>query len=143
MQDIMQFIGRHPFLSIAWVALLIAVLYTSFKGIGSKVKNITRQETTRLINRENAIVVDIRLREDFRKGHIASSVNVPAKDIKEGNLGDLVKHKAQPVIVVDASGIGSQEVASSLLKAGFEQVYQLREGITGWNGENLPLIRSK
>ncbi|MBN0502518.1 rhodanese-like domain-containing protein, partial [Pseudomonas aeruginosa] len=28
MQEIMQFIGRHPVLSIAWIALLGAVLFT-------------------------------------------------------------------------------------------------------------------
>ncbi|MCN4708221.1 rhodanese-like domain-containing protein, partial [Escherichia coli] len=26
MQEIMQFVGRHPILSIAWIALLVAVL---------------------------------------------------------------------------------------------------------------------
>ncbi|STG29679.1 putative rhodanase-like exported protein [Escherichia coli] len=25
MQEIMQFVGRHPILSIAWIALLVAV----------------------------------------------------------------------------------------------------------------------
>ncbi len=32
MQEIMQFIGRHPVLSIAWIALLGAVVFTTFKG---------------------------------------------------------------------------------------------------------------
>ena len=32
MQEIMQFISRHPVLSIAWVALLVAVLFTPLKG---------------------------------------------------------------------------------------------------------------
>ncbi|EHR5054168.1 rhodanese-like domain-containing protein, partial [Salmonella enterica] len=27
MQEIMQFVGRHPILSIAWIALLVAVLF--------------------------------------------------------------------------------------------------------------------
>lgn len=27
MQEIMQFVGRHPILSIAWIALLVAVYY--------------------------------------------------------------------------------------------------------------------
>lgn len=60
MQEIMQFIGRHPVLSIAWIALLGAVLFTTFKGLMSKVKVITRGEATRLINKEDAVVVDLR-----------------------------------------------------------------------------------
>ena len=42
MQEIMQFVGRHPILSIAWIALLVAVLVTTFKSLTSKVKVITR-----------------------------------------------------------------------------------------------------
>ena len=42
MQEIMQFVGRHPILSIAWIALLVAVLVTTFKSLTSKVNVITR-----------------------------------------------------------------------------------------------------
>ena len=76
MQEIMQFVGRHPILSIAWIALLVAVLVTTFKSLTSKVKVITRGEATRLINKEDAVVVDLRQRDDFRKGHIAGSINL-------------------------------------------------------------------
>ncbi|CCJ86871.1 Rhodanese-related sulfurtransferase [Cronobacter dublinensis 582] len=127
MQEIMQFVGRHPILSIAWIALLAAVIYTTFKGLTSKVKVITRGEATRLINKEDAVVVDIRQRDDFRKGHIASAINVLPADIKASNVGELEKHKAKPVIVVDGNGLSAQ----------------LKEGVAGWSGENLPLVRGK
>ncbi|ALB68668.1 rhodanese-like domain-containing protein [Cronobacter dublinensis] len=143
MQEIMQFVGRHPILSIAWIALLAAVIYTTFKGLTSKVKVITRGEATRLINKEDAVVVDIRQRDDFRKGHIASAINVLPADIKASNVGELEKHKAKPVIVVDGNGLSAQESAALLNKAGFEQVYVLKEGVAGWSGENLPLVRGK
>ena len=64
MQEIMQFVSRHPVLSIAWIGLLAAVLFTTFKGLTSKVKVITRGEATRLINKEDAVVVDLRQRPD-------------------------------------------------------------------------------
>jgi len=143
MQEIMQFISRHPILSLAWVGLLAAVLFMTFKGLTSKVKVITRGEATRLINKEDAVIVDVRSRDDFRKGHIANSLNVLPADIKSGNFGELEKHKVQPVIVVCGNGISSQESAALLIKAGFEQVTLLKEGIAGWSGENLPLVRGK
>ncbi|CAH6636320.1 MULTISPECIES: rhodanese-like domain-containing protein [Pseudocitrobacter] len=143
MQEIMQFVSRHPVLSIAWIALLVAVLFTTFKGLASKVKVITRGEATRLINKEDAVVVDLRQRDDFRKGHIAGSVNLLPAEVKANNVGELDKHKNKPVIVTDASGMQAQESANALLKAGFEQVYVLKEGIAGWSGENLPLVRGK
>ena len=143
MQEIMQFVGRHPVLSIAWIALLTAVLFTTFKGLMSKVKVINRGEATRLINKEDAIVVDLRQRDDFRKGHIAGSVNLLPAEIKANNVGELEKHKDKPVIVTDGSGMQATESASALLKAGFEKVFVLKEGIAGWSGENLPLVRGK
>jgi len=143
MQDIMPFISAHPVLSLAWVALLIAVIVTTFKTRFSKVKEITRGEATRLINKEDAIVVDVRAREEFRKGHIAESQNVLSADIKNNNLGELTKHKAQPVIVVCATGQTSRTSAEGLIAAGFERVFTLKEGISGWSSENLPLVRGK
>jgi len=130
-------------LSITWIALLVAVLFTTFKCLASKVKVITRGEATRLINKEDAVVVDLRQRDDFRKGHIAGSINLLPAEVKANNVGELDKHKNKPVIVTDASGMQAQESANALLKAGFEQVYVLKEGIAGWSGENLPLVRGK
>lgn len=143
MQEIMQFVSRHPILCIGWVVLLAAVLFTTFKGLVSKVKIITRGEATRLINKEDAVVVDLRQREDFRKGHIAGAVNLLPNDIKANNLGELEKSKSKPIIVVDGTGMQAQAPASELIKAGFERVYVLKDGVAGWSGENLPLVRGK
>lgn len=143
MQEIMQFVSRHPVLCLGWVALFGAVLFTSFKGFASKVKVISRGEATRLINKEDAVIVDLRQRDDFRKGHIAGSVNLLANDIKANNVGELEKSKSKPIIVVDGSGMQAQEPANALIKAGFEQVFVLKEGVAGWSGENLPLVRGK
>lgn len=143
MQEIMQFVSRHPILSIAWVGLLAAVLFTTFKGLTSKIKVITRGEATRLINKEEAVVVDLRQRDDFRKGHIAGSLNLLPAEIKANNLGELEKHKDKPIIVVDGSGMQAQEPANNLNKAGFGRVFVLKEGVAGWSGENLPLVRGK
>ena len=143
MQEIMQFVGRHPVLSIAWIGLLAAVIFTTLKGLTSKVKVITRGEATRLINKEDAVVVDLRQRDDFRKGHIASAINLLPADIKANNLGELEKHKDKPIIVVDGSGMQAQDPASALNKAGFERVFVLKDGVAGWSGENLPLVRGK
>ena len=143
LQEIMQFISQHPILSLAWVLMFGAVVFTSFKKSLSKVKEVTRGEATRLINKEDAVVVDIRTREDYRKGHIANSINLIPSDIKNGNLGELEKHKTQPIIVVCAMGTTSRASADMLSKAGFERVFTLKEGISGWSGENLPLARGK
>jgi rhodanese-related sulfurtransferase len=143
LQEIMQFVSRHPILSLSWIALLVAVIVMTIKGRFSKVKEITRGEAIRLINKEDAVVVDTRSREDFRKGHIANAINLTASEIKNGSLGELEKHKAQPIIVACANGTTSRGPAENLDKTGFVSVYVLKDGIAGWSGENLPLARGK
>ncbi|ATO35661.1 Thiosulfate sulfurtransferase GlpE [Dickeya dianthicola] len=143
MQEIMPFISRHPILSVAWIALLVAVIVLTVKSKLSKVKEVARGEAIQLINKEDAVVVDTRNRDDYRRGHIAGALNLLPNDIKNGSLSELEKHKAQPVIVVCANGMASREPAESLLKAGFERVVILKDGLAGWSGENLPLVRGK
>ncbi len=40
----------------------------TFKGLFSKTKVIARSKRITLINKEEAVVVDLRSRDDFRKG---------------------------------------------------------------------------
>ena len=143
MQEIMPFISKHPILSVAWVALFVIVIVLTVKSKLSKVKEVVRSEAIHLINKEDAVIVDIRNRDDYRRGHIANAFNLLPNDIKNGGLGELEKHKTQPVIVVCANGMSSRDAANDLLKAGFERVLVLKDGLTGWSGENLPLVRGK
>jgi rhodanese-related sulfurtransferase len=102
MQEIMQFVSRHPVLSIAWIGLLAAVLFTTFKSLTSKIKVITRGEATRLINKEDAVVVDLRQRDDFRKGHIAGAINLLPAEIKANNVGERIKPSRLSLLTVPA-----------------------------------------
>ena len=143
MQDYMEFARNHLVLCLAWVVLLVLVIVTTFKGLFSKVKTVSRGEATHLINKQDAVVVDVRSRDDYRKGHISGAVNLAAADIKKGNLAEIEKFKTQPVIVVCATGQSAGESASQLSAAGFVNVSVLKDGISGWSGENLPLVRGK
>ena len=143
LQEIMPFVSKHPIISLVWVALLISVIVPTVKGLFSKVKTIPRSTAIALINKEEAIVVDTRTRDDFRRGHIIDAVNLTPSEIKDNNLGEVEKHKNRPVILVSANGMELVKPAESLLKAGFERVFVLKDGLSGWTGDNLPLSRSK
>lgn len=143
LQEIMPFVSKHPIISLVWVALLISVIVLTVKGLFSKVKTIPRSTAIALINKEEAIVVDTRTRDDFRRGHIIDAVNLTPSEIKDNNLGEVEKQKNRPVILVSANGMELVKPAESLLKAGFERVFVLKDGLSGWTGDNLPLSRSK
>ncbi|MFB6434506.1 MAG: rhodanese-like domain-containing protein [Candidatus Malihini olakiniferum] len=143
MQEIMPFISRHPIMDIAWIALLVAVIVMTVNSKLSKLEEITRGEAIQLINKEEAVVVDLRNRDDFRRGHIANAINLLPDDIKSDSLGELEKHKTRPVIVVCINGMSSRKSANHFLKAGFERVFVLKDGMSAWSCENLPLVRGK
>ncbi|MGP1958201.1 MAG: rhodanese-like domain-containing protein [Arsenophonus sp.] len=140
-QEIMEFISRHSILSITWIILLITIIILIINSLFAKTKNITCSQAIQLINREEAITIDLRSHDDFRKGHIIYSVNLTPLEIKNNNIGELKKHKKKPIIVVSENGIEAFKPAEQLVQYGFERVFFLKEGIIGWSSENLPLAK--
>ena len=141
MQEYIDFIGRNPMLSAAWLGLFVAILYTSIRSLLSPIKVISNREATLLINRENGVVLDVRTIDEFAKGHIVDAVNIPVSQITANNLSQIEKHKAVPTIVVCESGMRAPAAASVLSKAGFTRVFVLRGGLASWRGENLPVTK--
>ncbi|VAY02194.1 Thiosulfate sulfurtransferase GlpE [Arsenophonus endosymbiont of Aleurodicus dispersus] len=143
MPEIIKFISIHPILSLAWIALLSAVIILTFNSLFAKTKNITCTQAIQLINKEEAITLDLRSREDFCKGHIIDSINLTTLEINDNNIRELEKHHQKPIIVVSANGIEASKSSKQLLQYGFKRVFILKEGITGWSSENLPLASYK
>lgn len=143
MQEYIAFFQQNMILSLAWVGLLVALIVNIVKSTTAAYKEITTAQTTHLINRENGVVVDIRAKDEYRQGHITDALHILPSDIKQGNLGNLEKHKADPIIVVCKTGQTAQESANLLAKAGFENVSLLKNGLVAWSEANLPLIKGK
>ncbi|GLS82036.1 rhodanese-like domain-containing protein [Paraferrimonas haliotis] len=143
MQEFLDFLGRNPILSLAWAGLFIAVIVTTIKSATSKVKTIRYQQAVQMINKENAVVVDVRGREEFKKGHIVDAQHLPLAEIKNKRLGNLEKQKQSPIIVVCNAGMTSSQAAQLLVQQGFEAVYNLHGGMSDWTANNMPVARKK
>ena len=131
MQEYIEFFQHNMILSLAWVGILVALIMSIVKSTTAAYKEITASQTTLLMNRENGVVVDIRTKDEFKKGHITDAVHIAS----------LEKHKSDPIIVVCKTGQTAQESANLLAKAGFENVNLLKNGLVAWNEANLPLVR--
>lgn len=75
-QDLLAFAERHLYLSLGLVGLTVAILYTEVARLFRGYKALRPAELTGLMNRENALVVDLSASADFEKGHIAGSKSV-------------------------------------------------------------------
>ena len=146
MQELVPFVQENMILAIVWVGLVVAIIANVIKTSNAAYKEITAAQTTQLINRENGIVVDIRTKDEFKKGHITDALHILPSDIKSNSLGSLESlesHKADPIIVVCKTGQTAQESANLLVKAGFENVSVLKSGLVAWSEANLPLVKGK
>ncbi|CEO37884.1 rhodanese-like domain-containing protein [Photobacterium kishitanii] len=143
MHQYIEFLTSNPVLSLAWIGIVIALISMMVKEKNAKYKTISINEATTLVNSEEGIFLDIRNRDDFRKGHIVGSVHILPSQIQRQNTPELEKHKAAPIIVVCKTGQTAQETANQLSKDGFTNVNVLKDGLIAWNEANLPLVASK
>jgi len=91
-----------------------------------------------LINRNNALVLDVREQGEYDGGHIINSRLIPARQVKE-RIGELEKYRNRPIVVVCRSGSRAVPITSWLGKQGFKETYLLNGGILAWQKANLPL----
>jgi rhodanese-related sulfurtransferase len=95
-------------------------------------------QATQLMNREDALVIDLRPLPEFAKGHILGAKSVPLAEL-EKRAGELDKHKAKPVIVHCGDGNRSSSGAALLRKLGFGNVVNLTGGFAAWQQAGLPV----
>jgi len=141
-EKLQAFVAHSPVLSLLLVGLTLVIIYTEIARLFRGYKALRPAELTGLINRENALVVDLSATGDFEKGHIAGSRNVaPSQFDPESKL--LAPAKALPVVTVCRNGQASADAAKRLKKAGFTQVYWLDGGIAAWQQADLPLVKGR
>lgn len=140
-EQLQQFIANHTIMSFAWVAAFVAVLFNFYKGATSKFKIVDNAQATQLVNKEEAIFLDVRSDDEFKAGHIVNSVSIHPTDIKSGKIAHIEKLQSHPVIIVDSNGFTANGLADQLAKHGFSKVYVLKEGILGWRAANLPTVK--
>ena len=138
MNDFGTFFSDNLFLFLALFTVIAAIIMSELqRKMGGK--TLSPSEVTHYINKEEALVLDIRDKSDFKKGHIANAKNITSANL-ENRIGELEKFKSKPIIV--CCNTGQQTVAASkiLHKQGFEAIYRLSGGMQAWRSENMPVI---
>ena len=137
MDRFFEFIGNHPILVSAFVFFLVALIVTERRKGG---QSVTTQELVRMTNHESAVLVDLRDRNEFSRGHITGAINVPYSTFSQ-RIEELQKHRDKPVILICNIGQHSSAAGSQLIKNGFQDVRRLSGGMTEWTGSNLPVVK--
>ena len=126
--------------NMIWVALAAVsggmLLWPMISG--GTVAHLTPSEATLLMNREDALVLDVRETGEWSSGHISGARHITLAQLDK-RFSELDKFKDKPIIVVCASGNRSSSACGQLKKHGFGKVYSLGGGISSWRDSSLPL----
>lgn len=136
----MEFITQNWMLIFVVICSGAYLLFSTFRKAASS--GIAAVDVVQKINREKAIVVDLRNTEAFNAGHIIGARNLPFEQLKKDGVSGLPKNKTFPVILVCASGTTANRAVSYFKQAGYESVYCLEGGVAAWAKAELPLEAS-
>jgi rhodanese-related sulfurtransferase len=142
MEQILEFIGNHPILTGLFAVVLAAWIAWEVSRLARKWKEIGTLQAVRLINRDDALVLDVSNSADHAAGHIIGAVHMPPSRIEAGDQ-KLLKRKDDPVLVYCKNGQISPQMANRLVKLGFTNVHVLSGGLAQWTSDQQPVSRHK
>lgn len=137
----MNFFADYNNLALIAIAVVSGGLlaWPQIKG-GAGGKRLNTAAATQMINRRNAVVVDIRDAAEFAKGHMPQAKSAPLADLPSRASG-LARDKSVPIIVICQTGQRSGKAQAALKEAGYSEVYALEGGMTAWQQAGLPVVK--
>ncbi len=133
----MKFVMDNIFLvAVAVVSGAMLVLPLLRRGAGGA--SVTTLEATQMINRQDALLLDVREQAEYAQAHILNARGLPLSQL-EARIGDIEKFKDKPLIVYCATDNRSSSAAATLKKRGFSNVVILSGGFAAWQQAGLPV----
>ena len=136
-----EFIANHLFLVGAFLVVLALLVKAEFEHQTIRKLLVDPVQATRLMNNEDALVIDVRADAEYDKGHIKNARHVPANEAVD-KIARLAKSKDTPIIVYCNVGNASARVCRALAREGYTRVNNLKGGLVAWQEANLPVSSS-
>ncbi len=95
-------------------------------------RNSMDEGMERYRNTPGAVLIDVRSPEEFARGHIPGSINLPIQALR--NAEEHLENPESPIFVYCQSGARSSRAAKMLQIMGYAQVTDLG-GIGGYSGK--------
>ena len=88
----------------------------------------------------DALLLDVRSREEFAKGHVPGAVNIPHDELA-GRLGELPGGKDRALVVYCESGRRAGRAESLLAEQGYSNLHHLEGDMKAWRAAGRPTER--
>ncbi len=138
MDQVFEFVANHPLL-LATFAVVLALFIRNEMQRGGR--SVSAQQLVDMVNREHAIVLDVRDKKEFDTGHIVDAINIPFSAL-DSRVDELKKHQDKPIIITCKMGQHSGSAGTLLRKHGFENVSRLTGGVSEWRNQSLPVVKA-
>lgn len=135
MERWLEFMQNHPFLFGILGVLIVLFFILENRRSGHK---ISPQSLGVLIQRENALLIDLRDAKDFKAGHISGSRNIPFSQLK--NHVEELRESDRPIVMICNMG---QVAGSAVQMIANTKSYRLDGGIANWKAQGLPLVKAR
>jgi len=137
MEKFLVFVVNQWILCSIFLGLLIALLVTEKMRAG---KALSPQEAVMLLNREEAVVLDVREKKDMAEGGILGAHHIPLSKLKD-RMSELEKFRDKTIIVTDKAGQHSGMAVKSLATGGYKNAQRLAGGMMEWRNVNFPVSK--
>lgn len=138
--QVSEFAVNHPFLVMAFAALLALTFFNEMKIATQKFAGLTPAGAVKLMNDQDVVVVDVREPSETVGGKIAKAIQIPFSSMSK-RIGELEKHKNKTLLVYCKTGARSGAACRELSKSGFDKVFSLNGGIAAWQEAHLPISK--
>lgn len=136
---IYNFIIKNIFIIIAIIIIIIFLIIVEFKDYKYKKNGLTPQEAIRLLNNNNAIIIDLREEILFNECYILNSINVPSNKINE-NKNILMRYKKNLVILIENKK-NDKKTIDKIKSYGCNNIMYIIDGIEAWIKNELPVYK--
>jgi len=121
------------------LVVILAMIIRSYR-LPALVPPLSVQEAIQLMNKDDALMLDVRANDEYQQGHIQNSMHIPLASL-DARYNELEVYREHPIIVYCRAGNRSTQAGVILKKRGFSDIKQLKGGILDWQSANLPLSK--
>ena len=144
MEQFLVFLQKSPFNMLLFglaVSTGVMLLWPFVSRPFRQSHEVGAFDAVQLINRRDAVVLDVRDTGDYSAGHITNARHVPESQLAD-RIKELEKFKSRPIVVCCRTGTRAPVVSAMLRKQGFAEAFALRGGIAAWQQASLPLEKN-
>ncbi len=135
-----EFITNNFVLFAALGVIIALILRMEIKRALRGFKVVTSSEAVQLINKEDALMLDVREDNERVQGHILGAKHLALSVLKQ-RVEELKQFAEKPIITYCKTGNHSIEACEILKQNKFSNVMSLKGGIEGWRTANLPVVK--